>query len=479
MCNQLDRPRPKHRAPTVATAAVALVALAWATSTPATAQGQWTPPAPAKAAGPSARALLDGYVEEALRANLTLANGRSAARRSESALRETRGRLLPSVGVNARYSQFSGVVDIGEFINPAYSALNGLLGERRFPTDIDATLPFRQETKLDVVQPLFAPALLAATAAAAAQRDVAGAAVGGLTRRVAADIQTAWLGYASSERVVETLESARAVLDENVRVSERLVSAGGATPDVVLRARAERSDLLQQLAEARRARDAARRGFNLLRDEDPDAPVALASDSTLLPADSLTLEALEASALANREELRQADGGIRLSNAGRRAAESAFLPTVALSTSYGVQGARYRFDRRSDVAVASLVFSWNLLNGGQDDARRQQAGMLRDEATTRRRETEQAVRLDVRNAFDALTAARAAVTAASDRLASAQRAFTLVERRYGEGLATGVEFLSARSAYTAAALNDVMVRYSLAARAVDLERAAATRRLPQ
>jgi outer membrane protein TolC len=446
---------------------------------PIVAHAQWTPGARPEQAGPTAREILDGYVTEAVRSNPALSAQRSAARRAVSAVREARGRMLPAIGVNARYSQFSGVINIGEFINPAYSALNGLLGESRFPTDINATLPFRQETKLELVQPLFAPAILAATDAASAQRDIAGAATAGMTRRVAADIQQAWLGYATSERVIETLESARGVLDENLRVSERLVSAGSATPDVVLRARAERSDVLQQLAEARQRRDAARRAFNRLRDKDAEAPVALAADSTLVMVDSLPLDALEASALANREELRQADGGIRLSNAGRRAAGSAFLPTVALSASYGVQGDRYRFDRANDVAIASLVLSWNLFNGGQDDARRQQGDMLRDEAAIRRHEAEEAVRLDVRNAFDALGAARVALVAASDRLASAARAFTLVERRYGEGLATQIEFLSARSAYTAAALNDVITRYSLAARAVDLERAAATRRLPQ
>ncbi|MES2521412.1 MAG: TolC family protein [Gemmatimonadota bacterium] len=460
--------------------ALAGVGVASFVAAPEAAVAQWTASGSAPAqAGPTARALLDGFVNEALRDNLGLSAGRAGARRAEVAVREARGRYLPSVGVNARYSEFTGVVNIGDFINPAYGALNGLIGEQRFPTDVNATLPFRQETKLELVQPLFAPALRAASAAAGAQRDIAGAAVAGSARRVAADIQLAWLGYASSERVIETLESARVVVDENVRVSERLVSAGQATPDVVLRARAETSDLQQQLAEARRGRDATRRGFNLLRNRDPETPVALAADSSLLPPDTLALEALEAHALAHREELQQADGGIRLSDAARRSAATAFLPTVSLAASYGVQGDRYRFNRQNDVGLASLMLSWNVFNGGQDVARRQQADLTRDEATARRREAERGVQTDVRNAFDGVTSARAATRAAADRLTAAERAFTLVERRYAQGLATQIEFLSARSAFTAAALNDVITRYTLAARAVELERAAALRQLPQ
>ena len=58
-------------------------------------------------------------------------------------------------------------------------------------------------------------------------------------RQLAADVQQAWLNYASSDRIVATLDAMLPVLDENLRVSDRLVSAGQATPDVVLRARAD------------------------------------------------------------------------------------------------------------------------------------------------------------------------------------------------------------------------------------------------
>lgn len=428
--------------------------------------------------GSTARSTIERYVADAMRGNLSIAAARTGVARAGAATREARGRYLPSVGVNARYSEYSGTVNIGDFINPAYAALNQLIGDARFPTNIDATLPQRQDTKIELVQPLFAPALRAASAAAAANRDAAVHGLGANTRRLAADVQHAWLALATTERVIATLATAATVLDEGLRVSERLVSAGQATPDAVLRARAERSENQQQLADARRQRDAARRGFNLLLDRDGDAAVDVSFDSTLSPAIDRPVSELEAYALAHREELEQAAAGERIAAAQQRAASSAFLPTVALSASYGVQGERYRFDRQNDVALASLVLSWNVFNGGQDVARREQASFAQDEARIRMQQAERAVRLEVRNAYDAVVAARVVVTAAADRLASAERAFALVERRYANGLATQIEFLSARAAFTAAALNDVITRYGLAARAVDLERAAATRVLP-
>jgi outer membrane protein TolC len=426
----------------------------------------------------SAQQLLDGYVAEALTANLALAQQSAALARATAGVREANGRFLPTVGLNARYSEFSGVVNIGDFINPAYAALNQLIGESRFPTNVNATLPFRQETKLELIQPLFNDALFGARAAARAQRDLAGATRKGAMRQLAADVQQAWLGYASTVRAVETLESTLPVLDENMRVSEHLIGAGQATPDVLLRARAERSELLQQIEEARRQRDAARRGFNLLRNRDEDVPITLADDSTLLRVDSLSRGALLAHALTHREELAQAGSGITLARAQQRIASSAYLPNLALAASYGVQGDRYRFNRRNDVGLASLVMSWNAFNGGQDAARREQADATRSEAEYRRREAERAIALQVGNAYDAVQSVRSTLTTASDRLASAERAFSFVQRRFAEGLATPVEFLSARTAFTSAAINQIITRFTFATRVVELERAAALRSLP-
>ena len=151
---------------------------------------------------------------------------------------------------------------------------------------------------------------------------------------------------------------------------------------------------------------------------------------------------------------------------------------AAPAASYGVQGDRYRFNRNSDVALASVVLGWNLFNGTQDAARREQALASRTEAEYRKREAERAVRVEVQNAWEAVNAAQSLLASANDRLSSAQRAFTLVQRRYAEGLATQIEFLSARSAFTNAALNQVITQFTVATRVVELERAAALRVLP-
>ena len=427
----------------------------------------------------SARALLDRYVADAIRANLALAQQRTHVDRVRAELRETNARALPSLDFNARYSETSGVINIGDFINPAYSALNQLIGQSRFPTNINATLPLKQETKLELSMPLYNASLNAARAAARAQRDLVGVGARAATRQLAADVQLAWLGFASLTQAVVALEATMPLLDENARASARLIDAGQATPDALLRANAERSDVQQQLEDARRQRDAARRGFNLLRDQDGDAPIAIASDSSLLRTDSMTITQLVAHALAHREELQQSATGIRLANAQQRAARAGYLPSVGMSASYGIQGNQYRVSSHDDVALANIVLSWNAFSGGQTHARQEQANAVHAEAELRAREVERAVRLQVANAYDAVQSARSSLRSADDRNTSAQRALVLVQRRYAEGLASHVEFVSARTAATSAAINQIITRFTFASRVVELERAAALRTLPE
>ena len=146
---------------------------------------------------------LGGYVRQAVEGNLGLRQERLAADRAEAEVREARGLFLPTVAFDARYSEMSGGLNIGDFINPAYGALNEITGSNRFPTDVDARLPLAQETRIRIAQPLYQPAIAENHRLRRTLRDLQGHALGAATRQLAADVQTAYLDYARSVRVVE------------------------------------------------------------------------------------------------------------------------------------------------------------------------------------------------------------------------------------------------------------------------------------
>jgi outer membrane protein TolC len=420
---------------------------------------------------------LGGYVRKAMEGNLGLRQERLAADRAEAEVREARGLFLPTVAFDARYSEMSGGLNIGDFINPAYGALNEITGSNRFPTDVDARLPLAQETRIRIAQPLYQPAIVENHRLRRTLRDLQGHTLGAATRQLAADVQTAYLDYARSVRVVELYRATLPLLDENLRVAERLVARGTATPDAVLRARAERGETQQALAEAEVRSEAAMRRFNHLLNRDLDTPVEVLPDSALAFAMSVDEDEAVRRALAGREELHQSDAGIAAAESQVRLAGAARLPTVSLAVDYGIQGSDYRLSADDDFAVASLVVQWNAFNGGQTGARRQQARIQADQARAGRAQAEQQIELQVRTAWRSAQTARGAITTAEDRLAAARRTYELVQRRYQEGIASQIELLDARTAYTSAGLNLILTRYDYAAHWVEVERAAALREL--
>ena len=414
-------------------------------------------------------------VAEALRANLTVAQARLAAERSAAGVREARSRFLPALTLDARRSRQSGVLNLGDAINPAYAALNAVVGEARFPTDVSITVPFAYESRARLAQPLFDPALAFAYAAARAAGDAGALDARGVARRIAAAAQLAWLDAASARQARLVWESALGLVRESERVATRLVDAGRATPDARFRAGADRADVEQRLAEARDAEGAAARAFNQVVGRPLDAPVAEIPDSALRLALPPNEEEAVAGALARREEIAGAEAGARAARAGVRVVGAAFLPRVAAALDYGYQGAGVTFDRGRDFAVASLVVSWDAFNGGRDVARRQAALADADRARVRAAEARELVTLDVRQAYRAAVVARAAIATAEARVAAARSGYALVQRRYAEGLAPQVELLDARNALTDAELNRVITAYRSARRHVELERASAAR----
>ncbi len=423
------------------------------------------------------RSPLDVLVAEGLAGNPLLRARNLAVTREDAAVAEAKGRFLPSVTANARASALSGAPNLGALINPAYAALNQLLGRNDFPTNLNLTLPQRQEATVRLAQPLFEPRVLEGYRIARSLRAASAADRDAQRRQLAADIQTAYLQYARASRAADLFDATVPLLDEALRVSERLLGVGKVTPDNVLRARAEQSAVVQQRDAARQLTGAARQQLNYLTGRPIDAPLALFADSLLgfdmRFAARRDLIAAQSQAQESREELTQLDRSTDAVQAQRRLARAAFLPSVSVALDYGFQGNTLRVGRDTDFSVASLVLSWNLFSGGQDRARVQQAALDAAQLSARRDDAARSIALQVRVAHDAADVARTAITTATDRLGSATRTFELVQRRFGEGLASQLELLDARTALTNAQLNRLITTYDFYQRVVEFERAAA------
>lgn len=414
-------------------------------------------------------------VNDALRNNGLVEAARYRESRAFAESHAVRARLLPSLDLDSRFSQQSGTINLGDFVNPVYSALNQVTGTNRFPTGLDLTLPQRYDSHVRLSLPLFQPALWASTSAASHQYDAERLQRMTVARRLAARVQTAWLEARSAAAAVAIRKANLTRATENLRTTQKLVDAGTATPDALFRARAERSAAEQQVIEARDAASSAGRVVNQLAGRPLDTPLDQVPDSLLIRPIPFDRDQALARALSRREELAQLDAGIAARGAQVRAAGASFLPSVNLALDYGFQGRDVTFSGRNDYWVGSVVLSWNLFRGGADQARVSAARAGRDALEAERRDAEGKIRLEVMQSYDAAVAARSAMQVSEDQLAAAEKAFELIQRRYQEGEASQVELIDARSALTTAELNREVTLYRYAERLVDLERAAAVR----
>lgn len=424
---------------------------------------------------PGAQNPLEEYVALGLRQNLGLRQQQLDVDRSGAAVREARGWLLPSATISARNSNVQGqVVNLGELINPAFAALNQLLGQQQFPTDIDLRLPLRQETTVRVAQGIFQPEAIAGYRASTAARDAQEATRDAAARQLAAEIRSGYLQHAKALRLTDLRAATKALIEEQVRVVTSLVGTGRATPDALSRVRAELSEAVQREAESAQLAQATAQSFNMLLGRPLTDPIVMVDGAALGFDDLPALEDAIASAKGQREELHALDAARRASDAQRKAAQAAFLPTLAVALDYGVQGNEYRFSRDADFTVISVVASWNLFNGGRDAARAEQASIASRRFALQSEDTRRGVELQTRLAWQAAAVARAAISTAADQRAAAERTWDLVRRRAEEGLASPLELSEARTQLTAAEINEVFTTYDYYLRRVELDRAAAT-----
>ena len=455
-------------------------------------------PEQAEAAEGPIDAVVDALVHDALVANLELdAAGAQAAQRL-AALDQARARYLPLLDLNARYSAADGgrTIDIpvGDLLNPVYTSLNQLTGQKNFPTVANQQIPFlrsrEQETKLSLTQPLYDARLGAARDASAAQYAASGAARTALAGRIDRDMRRAyyrWLEARARRGILDaTLELARA----NRRVNDSLYANGKITRDLVYRAEADVLEVEQTRLAADNGVRLAQSYVNLIRNSPFDRPVPVAVVDDADPGrlrdalarrigePALEPQALAASAVDHRPELRELDATVAAAAAGERLARAAFRPQLALAVDAGTQGERYGLSADDRYVLASLVLRFNLYAGGGDNAGVAAAHAAGREARDQRGLAEQRIRFEVQQSLDNLEVALASLGTAAKRVEAARGAFRIAERKRDLGQINQAEFVDARRVLTDADLNQNVTRFAALESLADLEYALGARARP-
>lgn len=426
-------------------------------------------------------AVIDELVRIGLGSNRALQSAELDVERSQAALDAARARFFPEATLNARYTRAEGgrevSLPLGAAFNPIYATLNELLVAEgkapRFGAIEDPSFLFQrereQDTRLSLRQPVFAPAIPAIVRAQRAAFEASEFAQMALEQRLRRDITIGYLDGLRTIGTVTILEASRALLAENLRVTESLYRSGKITRDQVLRAQAEALAVEQSLLEARLGTQRQRSYLNFLLNRSLDIPLEEAEIQAEIGRMTGDLETLRIEALDRRPELDQLDQAVVAAEARRQAARAARWPTLALGVDGGTQGERYEFGRGRNFATVSLLLNWTLFDGGALRAEERGARRAAEQSRVQREQLAEQIRLEVQQALDGLVTSAASLRTAEARREAAQAAFRIAGRKRDEGVISQVEFLDARTSLTGAELNLLATRLEVLARQAELD----------
>ncbi len=434
--------------------------------------------------------ILDSYINEGLESNLALQQKLASYEQSIQELRMARGLFLPSVSLNARYTVAQGgrtiLFPVGDLLNDAYSTLNSLSAihglidpETGEPVDFPMLenqefqfyRPVEHETKIELIQPIFNPRIYYNNRIKSDLIQLKQADAGVYRRHLVAEIKTSYFNYLKTIQLNNLIDNTRQLLEENIRVNERLFENDKVTIDNLYRSRAELGKLDQKKAEAIQMKQSAAAYFNFLLNKPLDSEIKVDGHLMIIEVNGSVFAALE-NAVKTREELQILQSYHDVANNNLKMNRSLKLPTLTGAVDYGFQGEEYSFTRDDDYLLASLVLRWQIFNGRQNDARIQHARLEQRMIEQKQKETESAIKLEVTKAWYALQAAYTSIEAAELQVESSQKAFQIISRKYDQGQTSLIEYIDARTSMTNAEENLITARYDYLISYAGYERAA-------
>ncbi len=436
--------------------------------------------------------ILDQYIRIGLQSNLALKQQEYSFEQSLQALKEARGLYFPSITLLSRYTRAGGgrtiEFPVGDLVNPVYQTLNEILvalgqDPKPFPYIPNESIPFlrreEQETKFRLIQPLFQPAIFYNYALKANLADIQELETTIYKRELIKEIKIAYFNYLRAYYVIDLFSETELLLKENLRVSESLYSAQKVTRDAVYRSDAELSRNEQRLMESKNNLDLSRSYLNFLLNR--PLTVAIEVDTSILKIQNYNFpfDTAYTFALNNREEIVQLQEAIHAADNNRKISKSNYFPGLSVVADYGYQGEKFEFSDQDSYWMASLVLEWNLFRGFQDQARIEQFTLETRKMEVKLLELKNQLELQVRDIYNRFMLAQKRIDVANKQMVSSQESFSIINKKYKQGMVALIEFLDARNNMTNSQINQILANYDYHARFAELERVTSYYKLNQ
>lgn len=428
-------------------------------------------------------AILDTYISEGLKANLSLKQKKLSYERSIKEFNIARGAFFPDISINARYSVADGgrIIEfpVGDLLNPVYSTLHQLTGNlppaRQFPDrqvenqEFQFYRPTEHETKLHLVQPIFYPQIYYNRKIKEELALLGKINEQSYRRYLIAEIKTAYFNYLKTLRLEDILENSKDLVKENIRVNKSLFDNQKVTIDNVYKAEAELQKLEQKIAVASKNRNASQGYFNYLLNKPLKSEITVDSSFQVSEIPN-HLDSAQQMAVANSKDIEALETSLAITDKTISLQKSSYLPTVSAVVDYGFQGETYQFTGDDDFVLASLILKWELFKGSQNRSKVQKALINKEIQQTKLEEAKKGIELNVINLFNDVDAVKKQMVAARKEHMANEKVFEVIRKKYNQGRANMLEFTDARTAVLNSGQQLTIARYDYYILLTELER---------
>jgi outer membrane protein len=423
--------------------------------------------------------ILEKYIKQGLDSNLALKQKTFDLKKAQLDLDRAKTLFYPRANFNAQYTLATGGrtqdIPVGDLLNDVYTTLNSLTASNKFPQVQNQTINFLpndfHDTKVEVSMPLYNPEIKYNRDIKAEMINGNLAAVNLYKRELVKNIRQAYYDYLQATKSVEIYTNALTVVNENLRVNEKLVKNAMATKDVVLKAKAQVSQVQTSLIGAEETQKNAMAYFNFLLNQPLESTIE--NDSTILQSLDKRIS-LSPDVPVNREELLQIKSGQKVLATNLKLNESYKLPRLNAFYNAGFQGFGYKFFDKQFYQLGGLQLTWNIFKANDNKLKVKQTRLDIEASQNQYTNTEKKIQLQTATTYNTYISALQALQGSNDELINTKEAYRLTDRKYREGQALQIELIQARIDMTNAEIKYSLAQLAVLNKAAELERVMAT-----
>lgn len=322
-------------------------------------------------------------------------------------------------------------------------------------------------TEIEAMWPIFTGGRVMAGIGQAGRMAQAATEISGHTKEaISLAVASAYMDAVLAQRAVELATRAHDTTAKHVEQAQAFFDAGMLVESDLLQAQVQLARMEEKVISATNGAKLARAGLFRVMGIAQDATYELEAPVDEVAPVTVTLDQAMSGARERRHDVKAVAAQVDAARLGVRRARGEYLPEVVLVGKYALNADNVFGDDGKSTTIMAMA-RWNLWNWGQTRARVSGARSGEVAAQQAQRSHSQQVEFEVRQAWQQVEESGARLAVARGAVAQAEKALSILEERFGQGVARITDLLDTETMLDEARVRELNAGF-------DLRRAART-----